>query len=657
MKNSILSKFIAIVLLLTFLLIATLAFITISVANNSQSDQANAFIKVIKDEQTSEEELLRKTLFRKGESLMKLLAQNGATLIIGYDFDTLQQLAANGASDQEIAFVTFYNIEGRPITPKPKQTEGIQVIKQEVLFEDEVIGTVEVGLDDTFVKNSIAAVTTRIEQIVQDTAKTKEKATAFIIGLTAFVSVIGVVLLCLAIFVLLLYVVIKPIQQVISFARKMSEGDLSVSLDINAEDESRQDEIGQLLSAMDYMAGTLKTKVDLADKISHGDLAVDVTLASEADTLGKALQKMLNTLRTKVELANFIAQGNLSVDVTMASDADTLGKALREMVSNLNVLLSKVNSAAEGLKNSSAQISESSHNLSQGASEQAASLEQITSSMEELESQTKSNSENAKTASQQSTEAKSQAEEGNIQMQNMLEAMNEINVTSEQISNIIKTIDEIAFQTNVLAINAAVEAARAGEHGKGFAVVAEEVRNLAQRSAEASKETTAMIKDSIKRIEAGAKTADQTAQSLSVISTGTANVTNLVQEIAASSNEQALGVSQINQGLNQLNSIVQTNASIAEKSASASESLDTQANILAQLVSNFQLKSQMSVGQEPQETSYQHQPAAKQLPLSGYQESKITKTPHQIESYKGDSSGDILGENYVSFEDENIGRF
>jgi methyl-accepting chemotaxis protein len=374
------------------------------------------------------------------------------------------------------------------------------------------------------------------------------------------------------------------INNLLKLTQQIAEGNTNIELNTLGSIESGK----QLV--LQNMIDSLNDKVQLAQEIAKGNLEVEVTLASENDALGEALQKMVWALREKSQLAEQIAQGDLSQQVVLASDKDTLGKSLQRMTENLNDLLTKVVESTHNIKDSSSQISISSQNLSEGSNEQAASLEEISSSMEELEGQAKSNAENASIANQKGLQAKQSAEEGNTSMGKMLEAMREINVTSENVSNIIKTIDEIAFQTNVLAINAAVEAARAGEHGKGFAVVSEEVRNLAQRSAQASKETTKMITDSIRKIEVGAEIADETAQSLASIVEGSSISTNMINNIVTGSNEQSLGISQINQGLSQLNQVVQSNAAIAEQSAAASQELDNEMNQLEQLTKRFKLR-------------------------------------------------------------------
>ena len=338
----------------------------------------------------------------------------------------------------------------------------------------------------------------------------------------------------------------------------------------------------------------------LADAAIEGDLSVRGNVDKFEGGYKEIIEGMNKTMDAVVEPIQETAavlQEMAQKDLTVAVKGDYKGQyadikeAMNYTIDSLNEILNEINASAEQVETGADQVAASSQNLSQGSSEQAGSVEEISASITQVAEQTKENAENATKANDLSEKAKTDAQDGNTQMDEMLKAMNDIKDSSKNISNIIKVIDEIAFQTNILALNAAVEAARAGEHGKGFAVVAEEVRNLAARSAKAAKETTELIDNSINKVDDGYKIANDTAGALAQIVTGVTDAVEIVGMIADASNEQANAINEINRGIEQISQVTQSNTATAEESASASEEMAGQAQMLKSLIQEFRLKN------------------------------------------------------------------
>ena len=409
--------------------------------------------------------------------------------------------------------------------------------------------------------------------------------------------------------------------------------------------------IGLLLTRM--ITGPINKSVQLANAVAEGDLrqTIDIDQHDEIGVLAESMRKMVKNMQSLVEVARKIAIGDLTVNIAPLSDNDAFGYALKAMVETLSSTMAEINVLANNVAAGAHQMSSTSQAISQGATEQASSLEEIVSSMNEIASQTRQNAENARQADMLAGETKMLAERGNERMNRMVAAIREINDSSRSISRIIKVIDEIAFQTNLLALNAAVEAARAGKYGKGFAVVAEEVRNLAARSAKAARETADLIEGSVKSVGDGTQMADKTAAALSEIVVSAGKMTDLVAEIAAASNEQAQGVSQITQGLGQVDQVTQQNTAHAEESASAAEELSSQSLVLQQLVATFIIKENSfdSSVETSQESGGQR--------MLGMGEAMVDAHAKQGAPWGGAKTDNLGPDPTISLDDRDFGKY
>lgn len=332
--------------------------------------------------------------------------------------------------------------------------------------------------------------------------------------------------------------------------------------------------------------------------ISSGRL--DVTLPTDvkgpvgqmAKGLSVVLTYVYKATCTLTDLLQSLGKGNLDTKFDRKAQGAfaPVMKSMGVIYDKLNQTIADIQQASQQVDSSSTQIANSSQALAQGATEQAGAIEELSATIQEVSQSSGKNAQLASSANEGVTRMADKLQQGNAQMQEMLGAMEKISQSSNEIGNIIKTIEAIAFQTNILALNAAVEAARAGEAGKGFSVVADEVRSLAGKSAEAVKGTTALIENSLSAVKSGSTVASAMSASMTEIMKETKDVSDAVRQIAEGSAKQATSIEQIHTGIDQISSVVQTNSATAEESAAASHELSAQADSVEKLVSKFKLK-------------------------------------------------------------------
>jgi methyl-accepting chemotaxis protein len=391
---------------------------------------------------------------------------------------------------------------------------------------------------------------------------------------SARLTLISVVLISILIAALtgawIAFGVSRGLTRATGLANAVAVGDLDHDVTVTSNDE-----IKDMVVALNHMTSNLRGTVKVADAIAGGDFSNQIQRLSDKDSLGIALERMTENLRATAKVADAIADGELTTEARRLSDKDVLGVALERMLSRLRTVVTEASTAAENVSAGSQELSSGSEQLSQGATEQASAAEQASASMEEMAANIKQNADNA-------AQTEKIARQSALDAQKSGEAVGRAVQAMQTIAERITIVQEIARQTDLLALNAAVEAARAGEHGKGFAVVASEVRKLAERSQTAAAEIGTVSTQTV-------KAAQEAGEMLNRLVPDIQKTAELVTEISAACREQDVGADQINQAIQQLDKVTQQNAGASEQMSATSEQLAAQAEQLQASIAYFRL--------------------------------------------------------------------
>lgn len=368
-----------------------------------------------------------------------------------------------------------------------------------------------------------------------------------------FFTVIAILIVSIWLFVYVMKRIVAPVQVITGASRNLADGRLDFQIDVNDNNE-----IGELSATLNTSVRNLKMYISDITKVLESLAAGNLASESEIEYIGDFVQ---------------------------------IQKAIETISREQSSIMEQIRSSASQVDSGANQVAMGAQSLAQGSTEQASEVDNLMHMIEQVTEQINNNAQSAAITTSEADKVGEQIHICNGQMQEMAEAMRQISACSGEIQHIIKTIDDIAFQTNILALNAAVEAARAGSAGKGFAVVADEVRNLAAKSADAVKDTTELIDKTLHMVESGSRLTDVTQESLNSVVNGAGVVTSQIKVISDASREQETAINRIKDSITQISTVIQSNSATSEESAAASEELAGQAQMLKSLIGKFQLRN------------------------------------------------------------------
>jgi methyl-accepting chemotaxis protein len=506
-RNSITTKFISIVSVLTVIFMAGLTMAVITAVKSSQSKEVKSFIDLLETEKSNEKQMLNNAIIRKGQSIANLMAQNASSLIVGYDFDTLQQTADNSAKDPDILFVTIYDKNKKALTKKFPETKDVKIVSRPIRFDKDLVGSVEVGLNFSSVASEMKKVSTRTQKMIDNTKNAENRATKSIVVMLVCLGFIGVIILCGAIYISLSRIVSRPIKNTIEIVKDIAqgEGDLTKRLDIKSEDE-----VGELSKWFNEFMEKLQGIVN--------------AIAENANLLGLSSEKLSG-------LSGKMSQGAGS----MSDKSNTAASSAEKMSENMNSVASNMEQAADSV-----------NMVANAAEEMTATINEIARNSEKASNITGGAVVQTKSASNK---------------------VDELGSAANEIGKVVEAITEISEQVNLLALNATIEAARAGEAGKGFAVVANEIKDLAKQTAEATQE----IKDKIGAIqgatEATVTEIDQISRIINDVNEIVSSIASAVEEQSVTTKDIAGNVAQAAQGIQTMNENVASSSAAADEIA------------------------------------------------------------------------------------------